>query len=110
MDSTNAYIYGPGNTPIEQVNLTTGNIHIPRQRPPRIGPRHRQRSDRNPQRTTSYDAWGNPQTTGGLTAATPFGYAGYYTDPTGLNYNIGRYYDPTTGQFLTIDPLPSRDS
>ncbi len=31
--------------------------------------------------TTSYDAWGNPLTAGGLTAATPFGFAGGYTDP-----------------------------
>jgi uncharacterized protein RhaS with RHS repeats len=28
--------------------------------------------------------------------------AGTYTDPT---YNIGRYYDPATGQFLTVDRL-----
>ena len=42
---------------------------------------------------------------GGLSAQTPFGYAGGYTDPTGLVYLIGRYYDPGTGQFLNVDPL-----
>ena len=32
--------------------------------------------------------------------------AGQYTDPeTGLIYLRNRYYDPTTGQFLTRDPL-----
>ena len=55
--------------------------------------------------STAYDAWGNPETTGGLTAETPFGFAGGYTDPTGLIYLIGRYYDPATGQFLSVDPM-----
>jgi len=54
--------------------------------------------------TTSYDAWGNPQSPGGLAAYTPFGYAGGYTDPTGLVYLIHRYYDPATGQFLSVGP------
>jgi len=37
---------------------------------------------------------------------TPFGYAGQYTDAaTGLQYLRARYYDPTTQQFLTVDPL-----
>jgi len=55
-------------------------------------------------------AWGyfwpspNPETTGGLTSYTPFGFAGAYTDPTGLLYLINRYYDPTTGQFISVDP------
>jgi RHS repeat-associated protein len=55
--------------------------------------------------STSYDAWGNPETSGGLTSYTPIGFAGGYTDPNGLVYLINRYYDPTTGQFLTVDPL-----
>ncbi len=58
--------------------------------------------------STSYDAWGNPQTSGGLTSRTPFGYAGGYTDPTGLVYLIHRYYDPQTGQFLSVDPAISQ--
>ena len=55
--------------------------------------------------STSYDAWGNPETTGGLTTYTPFGFAGGYTDPTGLLYLINRYYDPATGQFVSVDPM-----
>ena len=31
-------------------------------------------------------------------------FAGGYTDPTGLIYLIDRYYDPQTGQFLSVDP------
>jgi RHS repeat-associated protein len=35
-----------------------------------------------------------------------FGYAGQYTDTeTGLQWLRARYYDPTTAQFLTVDPL-----
>jgi RHS repeat-associated protein len=55
--------------------------------------------------TMTYDAWGNPSTAGGLTALTPFGFAGGYTDPTGLIYLEQRYYDPQTGQFTSLDPL-----
>lgn len=35
---------------------------------------------------------------------TPFGFQGSYADTTGLIYLINRYYDPTTDQFLSIDP------
>ena len=55
--------------------------------------------------STSYDAWGNAETSGGLSANTPFGFAGAYTDPSGLIYLIHRYYDPSTGQFVNVDPL-----
>ena len=54
--------------------------------------------------TDSVPARTHPETTGGLTSATPFGYAGGYTDPTGLIYLINRYYDPSTGQFISVDP------
>jgi RHS repeat-associated protein len=43
-------------------------------------------------------------TTTGTTS--PFGYAGQYTDTeTGLQWLRAGYYDPTTAQFLTVDPL-----
>jgi RHS repeat-associated protein len=54
--------------------------------------------------SVNYDAWGNPESSGGLSSYTPFGFAGAYTDPVGLIYLIGRYYDPATGQFLSVDP------
>ena len=102
-DSTNAYIYGPSNTPIEQVNLTSGTMTYLTS--DLLGSvRGTINTSGTLTASTSYDAWGNPQTTGGLTSSTPFGYAGGYTDPTGLIYLIGRYYDPQTGQFLTVDP------
>lgn len=39
-----------------------------------------------------------------VTFLTPFGFAGAYTDSTGLTYLINRYYDSSTGQFLSVDP------
>jgi RHS repeat-associated protein len=103
MDSANAYVYAGGGTPAEQVSLSAGTVSylstdtlgsvrgI-------VGPSGSLTA------STSYDAWGTPLTTGGLTSSTPFGYAGGYTDPTGLIYLINRYYDPGTGQFLSVDP------
>jgi RHS repeat-associated protein len=71
---------------------------------------------------TDYDAYGSPITqsagsveTGGITVAqtglnsnwagtTPWGYGEGYTDPTGFVYLVHRYYDPTSGQFVSVDP------
>lgn len=54
----------------------------------------------------AYDAWG--QLMAG-TNSTPYGYKGqwgYYTDgETGLLLLTYRYLDPTTGRFLTRDPI-----
>jgi RHS repeat-associated protein len=50
-----------------------------------------------------YSVYGN-QTLSSGSKVTPFGFQGSYTDPTGLIYLINRYYDPTTDQFLSIDP------
>ena len=55
--------------------------------------------------TSTYDPYGNRTGHTG-TADSPIGYTGNWTDPTtGLVYLRARDYDPTTGQFLTIDPL-----
>jgi len=106
MDSDNACIYGPTGTPFEQVNLSTGTIQY--LNADALGSvRGVVSSAGSLTASTSYDAWGNPETDGGLTADTPFGFAGGYTDPTGLIYLIGRYYDPSTGQFLSVDPAVS---
>jgi RHS repeat-associated protein len=107
MDSANVYIYATGNAPVEQVNLSTGSISY--LNTDMLGSvRGVVNSAGSLVATTSYDAWGNPQTTGGLASSTPFGYAGGYTDSTGLIYLINRYYDPATGQFLSVDPQVSQ--
>jgi RHS repeat-associated protein len=55
-----------------------------------------------------YDAFGllQPDSTG--STPTPFGFAGawgYQQDSTGLQLLGHRYYDPSTGRFLTRDPI-----
>jgi RHS repeat-associated protein len=103
MDGTNAYIYDGGGTPAEQVNLSTGTIaYLVTDALGSV--RGTVSSTGSLTGTTSYDAWGNPETAGGLTATTPFGYAGGYTDPDGLVYLLNRYYQPSTGQFISVDP------
>jgi RHS repeat-associated protein len=102
-DSTNAYIYAGGTAPAEQVNLATGAItYLVTDSLGSV--RGTINSSGALTGTTSYDTWGNPATTGGLTASTPFGYAGGYTDLTGLIYLLDRYYDPQVGQFISVDP------
>ena len=51
-----------------------------------------------------YDAFGNEQT--GAADTNPFRYAGEYRDSeTGNIYLRNRYYDPSTGRFITEDPI-----
>jgi RHS repeat-associated protein len=103
MDSGSACIYTLGVAPAEQVNLSTGAITY--LITDSLGSvRGVVSGSGSLTATTSYDAWGNPETSGGLSASTQFGYAGGYTDPTGLVYLINRYYDPATGQFMSADP------
>jgi RHS repeat-associated protein len=102
-DATNDYIYGPDGTVVEQVDKGSGvtsYLHADRLGSIRLI------TDPTGAQTASYtyDAYG--QTTGHAGAATtPFGYTGQYTDATGLIYLRARYYDPSTAQFLTRDPL-----
>ena len=103
MDSANAYIYADGNTPAEQISLATGTITY-LNADSLSSVRGTISATGALTGTTSYDAWGNPLTSGGLTATTPFGFAGAYTDPDGLLYLINRYYNPQNGQFISVDP------
>lgn len=103
MDSANAYVFTAGLGPSEQVNLSTGKVSY--LVPDLLGSIRGVVSSAGAlTATTSYDAFGNPLTSGGLSSSTPFGFAGGYTDPTGLIYLINRYYDPVTGQFISVDP------
>jgi hypothetical protein len=92
MNSVNAYIYTTSGTPAEQISLANGTITY--LSTDRLGSvRGTVSSSGALTGTTSYDAWGNPAAVGGLTAATPFGYAGGYTDASGQIYLINRYYN-----------------
>jgi RHS repeat-associated protein len=52
----------------------------------------------------AYDPYGNTTFHSG-TVANPWGYAGGYTDPTGLVKFGARYYDPTVARWTQMDPL-----
>jgi RHS repeat-associated protein len=53
--------------------------------------------------TASYGPYGARTTTGSATSA--FGFAGQYQDAeSGLIWMRARYYDPASGQFVTVDP------
>jgi RHS repeat-associated protein len=101
-DGPNAYVTGPDGLPLEQITPggTVSYYAHDQQGSTTI------LTDQNgaTQATSTYDAYGNPTNT--PTVTQPFGYDGQYTDPeTGLQYLRARYYDPTTSQFLTPDPL-----
>src|SRR5439155_652759 len=54
--------------------------------------------------TYDYDAYGKPTSTG--SPYNPFDYTGQYTDnESGLVYLRARYYDPSTQQFISVDPM-----
>ncbi len=53
--------------------------------------------------TQSFDPYGNPLSSRGT--LTSYGFAGEWTDETGLQYLRARYYSPATGSFLSRDPF-----
>jgi RHS repeat-associated protein len=101
-DGANSYIYGPDDTPIEQISSGGTPTYLLTDQ---LGStRAITNSSGSVTATFSYDAWGNLAGSTG-SATTPFMYAGAYLDSsTGLYYMLARYYDPLTGQFLSIDP------
>jgi RHS repeat-associated protein len=100
-DSTNDYIYGPTDTPVEQINLTTNNPTYLTYTPTNdTWLSTNQAGDETSY--WGYDAFGNLAYG---TPASPFGYAGQYTDPTtGLVNDRARDYQPETGGFTARDP------
>jgi RHS repeat-associated protein len=101
-DETNNYIYGPENLPIEQISSggTTLYLHHDQQGSTRL----LTGSTGAKEGAYAYKPYGNTEEHTG-TATTPLGYNAQYTSgDTGLIYLRARTYDPTTAQFLTIDP------
>jgi RHS repeat-associated protein len=104
-DGTNYYIYGPDNQPVEQINTTTGTADWYLQDQDG-STRALVDKNGNTAATYNYDAYGNPTTGANPTATTNLLWQGQYRDPTsGLYYLRARWYDPTSGQFLSVDPL-----
>ena len=103
--SSDDYIYGPSGVPIEQVSETTGApTYLYTDQLGSVVMEAVQSG--NIVGTQSYSPYGSLASSTG-TDPTPFGFAGGYTDATGLIYLINRYYDPSTGQFLSVDPALS---
>jgi RHS repeat-associated protein len=100
-DGSSYYIYGPGGLPVERVGPTdncylmvdgAGSVVMSTDSTGTITS------------TRSFDAWGNVVAHTGDPVS--LGWQGQYQDPeTGFYYLRHRYYDPTTAQFTTPDPL-----
>ncbi|MHB1777972.1 MAG: RHS repeat-associated core domain-containing protein, partial [Acidimicrobiales bacterium] len=102
-DTANYYVYGPSGTPIEQVSQATGKATY--LYADELGTVTMEcDGSGNVIGTQGYNPYGTLASSTG-TDPTPFGFAGGYTDPTGLVYLIDRYYDTATGQFMSADPL-----
>jgi RHS repeat-associated protein len=97
------YVYGLHEMIVEQINTSTGAVtylHHDQQGSTRL----LTGSTGTVTGKCSYSAYGAPTCEGAST--TPLGYDGQYTSSdTGLIYLRNRVYDPTTAQFLTVDPL-----
>ena len=101
-DGTYSFVYGPGGIPIEQIDASGNPTYLSQDQ---LGStRLLTNSVGAVSATYSYDPYGNVTAKTG-TATTPIGFASGYTDAeSGLQYLINRYYDPATGQFLSVDP------
>jgi RHS repeat-associated protein len=101
-DRVASYIYGPGGQILEQVQGTSAYYYHADQL---ASVRALTDQSKAVVATYTYDAYGQPVSSTG-SVANPFRYAGEYQDAeSGLYYLRARYYDPTTQQFLTVDPL-----
>jgi RHS repeat-associated protein len=106
-----SYIYGNllfgGTAPIEQITTTSSGALISYLVSNQTGVQgvysDNAGSYGTVQEMAIYSVYGAPTISSG-TNVTPFGFQGSYTDATGEIYLIHRYYDPATGQFLSIDP------
>lgn len=102
-DGQASYIYGPNGLPVEQISASGAPTYL---HPDHLGSIRMLTSPSGAATATfSYAAYGAVTGRTG-TQTTPFGFAGQYSNlQSGLQYLRARVYDPTTGQFLTRDPL-----
>jgi RHS repeat-associated protein len=100
-DGASYYLYGPGGTPYAQITTAGVTTYLHADQLGSV--RMITTATGTSAGTATYTAYGTRTTTGTTSA---FGFAGQYTDTeTGLQWDRARYYDPTTAQFLTVDPL-----
>jgi RHS repeat-associated protein len=98
-DGSNEYLYGPtSNMPIEQIGMSTDSISFLVS--DNQGVRLVVNTSGVLDGTANYNSYG--QTIG--STGSPFEFDGEYADATGLDYLVHRYYDPLSGQFMSVDP------
>lgn len=102
-DGQSSYIYGPNGQPIEQISSAEAPTYLHHDQ---LGST-RLLTDASGEASAafSYASYGMLEgSTGSVT--TPLGFAGQYTDvESGLQYLRARFYDSSTAQFLTRDPI-----
>src|SRR5205823_1374294 len=104
-DGSVAYVSGPAGLPLEQV---TGSTVYYYQQDQLGSTRAMTDASGSVVATYTFDAYGNITSQTG-NVSNPFLYSGQYRDAeSGLYYLRARYYDPTTGQFLSRDPMLNR--
>jgi RHS repeat-associated protein len=102
-----SYVYGPGGLAVEQISTVSGTNTVRYLHHDQLGST-RQITDAsgNVVGSYTYDPFGKLAAGATGTGISQFGFAGQYTDAeTGFQYLRNRYYDPSTGQFLTRDPI-----
>ncbi len=103
-----SYLYGDllsgGTAPIEQITTNPSSSTVRYLVANQTGVQGVYSSTGALQEVALYSLYGVQTITAG-TKVTPFGYQGSYTDSTGLIYLLNRYYDPTSDQFVSIDPM-----
>ncbi len=104
-DGTNDYVYGPSDTPVEQLNLQSQGS----------GPTYMTyvttdsswvftNNAGNQVALQLYDAFGTPSNVDGNSSPSSFGYAGQYQDAATSFYDMrARWYDSSTGGFTARD-------
>jgi len=103
-DGTNYYLYGPDGTTFEQIASETPTyLHHDQQGSTRL----LTNSEGKGAGKYTYTPYGAVEGHEG-TASTPLGFDGQYrSEDTGLIYLRARVYDPSTAQFMSVDPLVS---
>jgi RHS repeat-associated protein len=101
-DGSNSYVYGAGDLPLEQISSAGGVLYFHHDK--QGSTRMLTGATGAVEATFNYGAYGALLSSSG-SAKTPLGYDGQLTSPdTGLLYLRARTYDPSTGQFLSVDP------
>jgi RHS repeat-associated protein len=102
-DDAHSYIYGPGGLPVAQISNEEAPTYLHHDQ---IGStRLLTGASGEITATFSYGPYGELEGQTG-SASTRLGFAAEFTDQeTGLQYLRARFYDPSTAQFLTKDPL-----